>query len=280
MRLATFAVDHRPSAAVLDAGAGTWRDLGQPLEQLLRDGTLDAAVEAAAAVDAPSVPPHARRLAPLVPRAIVAVGLNYRSHAAESGFPLPEQPLLFGKLPGTVVGSDAPVEIDPGLMRFVDWEVELAAVIGRTVRDVAQEDALDHVLGWTVANDVSARDVQHADTQWLRGKSFDTFCPLGPELVTTDELGDPQRLALWTEVGGERVQGGTTADMVFGVAELIAWCSRQFTLHPGDLLLTGTPAGVGIGFRPPRSLSPGDVVTCGVEGIGELVNPVIERRSS
>ena len=148
-------------------------------------------------------------------------------------------------------------------------------VVGRVMRDVSAGDALDHVFGYTVANDVSARDVQFGDGQWVRGKSFDTFCPIGPAVVTRDEIADPQRLRLTTTVNGERVQDSSTSEMVFGVAELLAFCSRSFTLEPGDLVLTGTPWGCGEFMDPPRSLHDGDVVECAVEGIGALRNPVV-----
>jgi 5-carboxymethyl-2-hydroxymuconate isomerase len=155
-----------------------------------------------------------------------------------------------------------------------DWEVELAAVIGATARKVPAERALEHVFGYTIANDVSARDVQFADSQWVRGKSLDTFCPLGPAVVTADEVGDPQALALRTRVNGEPVQDSSTAEMLFGVAELIAFCSRSFTLRPGDVLLTGTPWGCGAFMDPPRFLAPGDVLETEIERLGTLVNPV------
>jgi 5-carboxymethyl-2-hydroxymuconate isomerase len=166
------------------------------------------------------------------------------------------------------------VKIDMGLTRQVDWEVELAVVIGRRARRVPAERALDHVFGYTVANDVSARDLQFSDGQWLRGKSLDTFCPLGPVVVTADEVGDPQRLGLRCRVNGATVQESSTAEMLFGVAELVAFCSRAFTLEPGDVLLTGTPWGCGAFMDPPRFLAPGDVLETEVEGIGTLRNPV------
>lgn len=218
-----------------------------------------------------------RPAAPLRPGKVVAIGLNYMDHIREAGMQPPERPLVFAKFPSSVVGPEDDVVIDAALTERVDWEVELAAVIGRTMRDVPAADALDHVFGYTVANDVSARDVQFADGQWVRAKSFDTFCPIGPEVVTPDELGDPQALRLTTKVNGELVQDSTTAEMVFGVAELLAFCSRSFTLEPGDLVLTGTPWGCGEFMDPKRSLADGDVVECAVEGIGSLRNTVRSR---
>ncbi len=209
-------------------------------------------------------------VAPLRPGKIVAIGLNYMDHIRETGLDQPREPLIFAKFPSSVIGPGEAIV----LTGRVDWEVELAVVIGRRMRDVHAQDALDDVFGYTVANDVSARDLQFGDGQWTRGKSLDTFCPLGPLIVTADEIPDPQRLGLWTRVNGEVVQSSSTAEMIFGVAELLAHCSRYFTLEPGDVLLTGTPWGCGEFMDPPRSLRPGDQVEVEVEGIGVLRNPV------
>lgn len=214
-------------------------------------------------------------VAPLRPPKIVAIGLNYLDHIRESNAPRPEVPLVFTKFPTSVIGPGEPIPIDAGLTGRVDWEVELAAVIGRRLRRVAAADALDGIFGYTIANDVSARDLQFSDGQWVRAKSLDGFCPLGPVIVTADEIGDPQHLALSTTVNGETVQDSTTAEMLFGVAELIEFCSRNFTLEPGDVILTGTPWGCGEFMDPPRSLRPGDEVEVAIEGIGSLRNPVV-----
>jgi 2-keto-4-pentenoate hydratase/2-oxohepta-3-ene-1,7-dioic acid hydratase in catechol pathway len=211
------------------------------------------------------------------PGKIVAIGLNYMDHIEEAGVEVPRQPLVFAKLPTSVIGDGDPIVFDRALTERVDWEVELAVVVGRTMRDVAAADALDHVLGYTVANDVSARDVQERETQLVRAKSFDSFCPLGPAVVPAAEIADPQALRLRTRVNGETVQDSTTAQMVFGVAELLAYCSRGVTLEPGDVLLTGTPPGCGEFMDPPRSLRHGDVVEVEIDGIGTLRNPVVER---
>lgn len=216
--------------------------------------------------------------APLLPGKIVAIGLNYMDHVRESGMEAPAAPLVFTKFTTSVIGPGEAIEIDPELTARVDWEVELAVVIGARARDVPEARALDHVFGYTVANDVSARDVQFSDGQWVRGKSLDTFCPLGPVVVARDEVPDPQALRVRTRVNGRTVQDSSTAEMVFGVAELIAFCSRSFTLAPGDLLLTGTPWGCGEFMSPPQHLRPGDVVETEVGGIGTLTNPVAERR--
>lgn len=220
----------------------------------------------------------ARWLAPVAPVNIFGIGLNYRAHAAETGAAIPPQPVVFMKPTTTVAGPGAVI----GLPRVcdqgpeVDYEAELAVVIGRAARDVSEEAALDYVLGYTCANDVSARRLQKSDAagQWIRGKSFDSFCPLGPVLVTADEIPDPQALAVTCTLNGERVQTGHTSDMIFRVAELIAYLSRDTTLLPGTLILTGTPPGVGMARQPPRFLAAGDQVIVEIEGIGALQNPV------
>lgn len=211
------------------------------------------------------------------PGKIVAIGLNYMDHIREAGMEVPASPLVFAKFPSSLIGHDDPIVIDRALTQRVDWEVELAVVIGRELRNVAVADALDHVAGYTVANDVSARDVQFADGQWVRGKSFDTFCPLGPRVVEPVAIGDPQNLRLRTRVNGELVQDSNTSEMVFGVAELLAFCSRSFTLNAGDVVLTGTPWGCGEFMDPQRSLQDGDIVEVEIDGIGTLSNPVQER---
>lgn len=215
--------------------------------------------------------------APLRPGKIVAVGLNYLDHIREAGMERPQRPLLFAKFPSSVIGPEQPIVIDAELTERVDWEVELAVIVGAPLRHVSPAEALAGVAGYTVANDVSARDLQFSDGQWVRGKSLDTFCPLGPVVVTPDEIGDPQALRLWTAVNGQTVQDSSTSEMVFGVAELLSYCSRSFTLDPGDVLLTGTPWGCGEFMTPRRSLVPGDVVEVGVDRIGVLRNPVVAR---
>ncbi|RDG32624.1 fumarylacetoacetate hydrolase family protein [Streptomyces corynorhini] len=192
------------------------------------------------------------------------------------GWDSPSEPYLFPKLSSSVIGTGEAIEFDPTLTRRVDWETELAVIIGTEARNVAERDAADHVFGCTVANDISARDLQERDGKWLRGTGLDTFCPLGPVVVTADGIPDPHRLRVRTRVNGETVQDGTTADMVFRVPALIAHLSRFFTLRPGDVVLTGTPAGCGDFMRPRRALRDGDVLESEVEGIGCLVNPVRE----
>lgn len=203
---------------------------------------------------------------------IVCVGLNYSDHAAEQGLELPSAPLLFAKTSNTLRadGDDIPL---PPHIGHVDAEAELAVVIERRASRLSADDALEAVAGYTAANDVSARDIQFGDKQWFRGKSFDGFCPIGPRIVPTTELGDAADLRVVQRLNGETLQDSTTSRLVFGVGELVAYVSGALTLEPGDLILTGTPAGVGIFREPPVSLRPGDVVEIEVEGIGVLRNP-------
>jgi 5-carboxymethyl-2-hydroxymuconate isomerase len=215
-----------------------------------------------------------RLLAPVRPGKIVAVARNYAAHAAERGArERPVEPVLFLKATSAVIGPDSPIAL-PAASQQVDYEGELAAVIGSAAREVAAADALACVAGYTAANDVSARDFQNVRGQHFIGKSCDTFCPLGPALVTPDEVGDPQALALETRVSGKTMQSARTGEMIFPLAELIAFASRLFTLQPGDVILTGTPAGVGAAQSPARWLVPGDVVEVEIERIGCLRNPV------
>jgi 2-keto-4-pentenoate hydratase/2-oxohepta-3-ene-1,7-dioic acid hydratase in catechol pathway len=206
------------------------------------------------------------------PGKVVAIGRNYREHAEEEGVEPPGSPLVFSKWSSSVVGHGAEIRWDPGLTDQVDYEAELAVVIGRRARRVSEATALDHVFGYTCLNDVSARDLQFSDGQWVRGKSLDTFCPMGPVLVTADELGDPQRLAIRCTVGDEVVQDSNTDRMFFSVAEIVSYCSRAFTLEPGDVVATGTPPGVGVFRKPPRFLQAGDIVGVEIERIGRLEN--------
>jgi 5-carboxymethyl-2-hydroxymuconate isomerase len=207
------------------------------------------------------------------PGKIICIGLNYRDHAEEQGVELPTAPLLFAKWPNALIGPGDPIVIPP-IVTKTDYEAELGVVIGSRVRDVSLENALEAVAGYICVNDVSARDLQFADGQWTRGKSPDTFCPVGPNVVPRDEIQDPQSLAIRAILNGETMQESTTANMVFGVAELIAYITRTITLEPGDLIATGTPAGVGA-FRNPRVwMNPGDEITIEIEGVGALTNPV------
>jgi 2-keto-4-pentenoate hydratase/2-oxohepta-3-ene-1,7-dioic acid hydratase in catechol pathway len=208
------------------------------------------------------------------PEKIICVGLNYRDHAEESGLALPTAPMLFAKFRNSLVGSRADVEL-PKVSDKVDYEAELAVVIGRRARDVAAGRALDVVAGVMAFNDLTARDLQHQTSQWLAGKAVDGFAPCGPALVTTEELGDLQALRLSARVNGRLVQDGTTADMIFSIADTIAFISRTLTLEPGDIIATGTPAGVGISRDPPILLDDGDLVEVEVEGVGRLSNRMV-----
>ena len=283
MRLATFAgrihaLDGPlgdPATRAVDLGAATGLP-ADPAAFLAAEGLAVAAdldphsVETVAVAGLASDPvvPH--------PRMIWAVGLNYRAHAAEVDRPLPTVPAMFAKSPGALLGHGAPIVIPPHVQR-PDYEGEVAVVIGRTARDVEVRTALDHVAGVTAAHDVSARDHQYVTGQFSWSKSFDTFCPLGPELVTREAAGDLEHLRLETRLNGEVVQSSTTADLVFSISELVAWISQGLTLVPGDVILTGTPAGVGAARTPPRWLEDGDVVEITVGGVTTLRNPVVRR---
>ncbi len=216
-------------------------------------------------------------LPPVVPSNIFCIGLNYREHAKEGGSPIPDRPVVFMKPTSTLLNPGEPILIpaccDP--QGEVDYECELAVVIGKPARNVSLEDALSYVLGYTAANDISARKWQlSCGGQWIRGKSFDTFCPLGPMLVTAEEIPDPQNLRIRTILNGETLQDSTTADMIFPVAKLISFLSQDTTLLPGTVILTGTPQGVGTARKPPVWLEPGDEVVVELEKIGRLVNPI------
>jgi 2,4-didehydro-3-deoxy-L-rhamnonate hydrolase len=215
-----------------------------------------------------------RPLAPVPrPGKIVCIGLNYRDHAIEAGLPIPEVPILFPKFANSVIGPGEAIVLPPETAE-PDYEAELAVVIGRTAARVGLDEALGCVGGYTCANDVSARDLQKRTSQWMLGKAIDTFLPLGPVLVTPDEIADPQALGIRAEVNGVELQSSSTAQMVFGVAELIASISRTMTLDPGDVIATGTPPGVGFARTPPVWLRDGDEVTIEIERIGRLTNPV------
>src|SRR5437870_5216319 len=210
------------------------------------------------------------------PQKIVCVGLNYRDHAEEQGVELPARPLLFAKWPNTLIASGEPIR-KPSISKNVDYEAELGVVIDREARGVAVNDALDFVRGYVVANDVSARDIQFSDGQWVRGKSFDTFLPVG-ELVPAGEVPDPQALPIRAILNGRTMQDSNTANQIFGVAEVVSFVSQAITLEPGDLIITGTPAGVGAFRKPPVWLQPGDEITIEIDGIGSITNPVVAGR--
>lgn len=214
-------------------------------------------------------------LAPIPnPSKVIAIGLNYMDHCREQNVAVPAKPVVFAKFPSSVTGPTDELTWDPALTAQVDLEVELGVVIGKRTRKVSQEQALDSVFGYTVINDVSARDLQFSDKQWVRGKSLDTFCPSGPCVVTADEIVDPQSLPLRSAINGQTMQDSNTGEMIFGVAYLVAFLSQAFTLEPGDLIATGTPNGVGVFRNPQVFLKDGDLVEVEVQGIGKLSNRV------
>ena len=222
-------------------------------------------------------PVGAKLLAPVPdPRKIICIGLNYRDHAAESGVPVPTEPILFSKYPTTLIGHGGQI-ILPSASHEVDYEAELVVVIGRKGRHISRERALEYVGGYAVGHDVSARDWQlnKPGKQWMAGKTFDTFAPVGPELVTPDEVPDPQNLGIRLRLNGQTMQDSSTSQLVFGVAELIAYLSQIFTLEPGDLIFTGTPPGVGMARKPPVWLKPGDCVEVEIDRLGTLQNTVV-----
>jgi 2,4-didehydro-3-deoxy-L-rhamnonate hydrolase len=207
------------------------------------------------------------------PSKIICVGLNYRDHAEESGLPIPKEPLLFAKWPNAIIGPEQAIILPEGV-EHIDYEGELGVVIGHLARDIPLHAALDVVAGYVAANDISARDAQKSDGQWTRAKSYDTFCPIGPALAAAKDVGDPSDLAIETRLNGEVVQRSTTANLIFSVPELISYISRCVTLLPGDLVLTGTPGGVGMSGMPPRWLTAGDILEVEIECIGVLRSPV------
>jgi 2-keto-4-pentenoate hydratase/2-oxohepta-3-ene-1,7-dioic acid hydratase in catechol pathway len=236
--------------------------------------TKKVAAEQGVALDA------VKLMAPIPnPNKVVAIGLNYMDHIKESNAAVPKIPIMFTKYTTSIVGPGDAVRWDPAISEKVDWEVELAVVIGKPTYRVSEGEALDYVVGYTVCNDVSARDLQtERGDQWIRGKSLDTFCPLGPCIVTKDEIADPHNLKLKTTVNGKVMQDSNTKELLFKVPYLIHYLSQAFTLLPGDVIITGTPPGVGMGMKPPVYLKDGDVMTVEVEGIGELTNPCVEMK--
>jgi 2-keto-4-pentenoate hydratase/2-oxohepta-3-ene-1,7-dioic acid hydratase in catechol pathway len=275
MRLVTFAaggdprVGVRRDGGIVDAGYADMLDL-------IRDGAAGLERARAAAAGGPTVE-GARLLAPIRPAKMLCSGINYASHGEEAkaaNLPIPSEPFFFSKLPSAIIGPGDEIRI-PRETTQSDYEVELAFVIGRRSYRVAESDAMDHVFGWTILHDVSARDVQLKDNQITLGKNPDTFCPLGPEIVTSDELGDPTNLRVSTTLNGEVMQDASTSDFIFSPAQMLAFISDLMTLEPGDLVSTGTPGGVGFSRDPQVWLRPGDTVTVSVDRIGELTNPVV-----
>lgn len=272
MKLLRYGAVGQEKPGMLDS-EGRLRDLSQIIGDV--DGRLlsEGGIAFLNSIDPKTLPEVQGnpRLGPCVGKIgkIVCVGLNYSDHAKESGAAAPSEPILFLKPTSSICGPDDDVEIPKGSTK-TDWEVELGVVIGRRAKYVSEDDALSYVAGYCVVNDVSEREYQLERLgQWDKGKGHDTFAPIGPWLVTSDEVPDAQKLSLWAEINGKRMQNGSTANMIFTVRELVAYISRFMTLEPGDIITTGTPAGVGLGQKPPLYLKDGDVIRMGVEGLGE-----------
>jgi 2-keto-4-pentenoate hydratase/2-oxohepta-3-ene-1,7-dioic acid hydratase in catechol pathway len=272
MKLLRYGPVDQEKPGLLDRD-GAIRDLSGVVRDIAGEALAPASLDRLRRLDPTTLPlvPGSRRLGPCVgavPK-IVAIGLNYRLHAQETGAAIPKEPIFFMKATSSICGPDDDVIIPKGSQK-TDYEVELGIVIGSLARYVPLGEARRHVAGFCIVNDVSEREFQiERGGQWTKGKSADTFCPIGPWLVTADEVPEPGRLALWTEVNGERRQSSNTGDLIFGVDEIVSYVSQFLTLMPGDVIPTGTPSGVGLGFKPPKFLKPGDRVRLGVEGLGE-----------
>jgi 2-keto-4-pentenoate hydratase/2-oxohepta-3-ene-1,7-dioic acid hydratase in catechol pathway len=249
----------------LQRGPETWRAAEETLD-FLRGRMVEGVAFRADQV---------RLLAPILnPSKIVASGLNYLDHCREQNIEPPARPTIFTKFPSSLIGPDAPITWSPALTQQVDYEAELGVVIGKSAKNVSAANALNYVFGYTILNDVSARDLQFGDQQWIRGKSQDTFCPLGPAIVSKDEVGDPQNLHVRCRLNGQVMQDSNTREMIAGVARLIEFITEGITLLPGDVIATGTPHGVGVFRKPPVFMKPGDVVEVEIERLGRLANPV------
>ena len=282
MKLVRFGPAGREKPGLVDQD-GNLRDLSGVIADVTPDILAPRALARLARIKPARLPlvGGRRRLGPPLDGIgkLVCVGLNYADHAKESGMPIPEEPVLFMKSTTAISGPYDPVVIPKGSKK-TDWEVELGVVIGKTASYVPKRTALDHVAGYCIVNDVSEREMQlEGSGQWVKGKSADTFAPIGPWLVSRDEIGNPQALDLWLDVNGERMQSGNTRTMIFGVATLVSYISKCMTLLPGDVISTGTPPGVGLGRTPPRYLKPGDVMRLGIDGLGEQRLKVVRYRS-
>lgn len=271
MKLLRFGATGHERPGLLDANGGI-RDLSAVIPDITGQALQREQLDRLRAIDPSSLPlvDAGARLGPCVAGTgkFICIGLNYSDHAAESGAAVPKEPIVFMKATSAICGPDDDIEIPRGSTK-TDWEVELGVVIGERAKYVSVEQALDHVAGYCVVNDMSERTFQlEREGQWTKGKSHDTFGPIGPWLVTSDEVPDPQNLDLWLDVNGKRYQSGSTATMIFPVAEIIAYLSQFMTLLPGDIISTGTPPGVGLGQKPPHFLQAGDRMALGIEGLG------------
>jgi 2-keto-4-pentenoate hydratase/2-oxohepta-3-ene-1,7-dioic acid hydratase in catechol pathway len=279
MKLLRFGPEGQEKPGILDS-AGTIRDLSGLVPDIAGAVLSDAVLTRIASADLEALPevPADTRLGPCVGGVgkFICIGLNYSDHAAESGMQVPPEPIIFAKATSAICGPNDDVWIPRGSEK-TDWEVELAVIIGTRAKYVTKEAALDHVAGYALCNDVSERAFQlERAGQWVKGKSCDRFGPLGPWLVTRDEIDDPQALPMWLKLNGETVQNGSTATMVYGVAHLVSYLSQFMTLHPGDVISTGTPPGVGMGMKPPRYLQAGDEMELGAPGLGVQRQKVID----
>ncbi len=278
MKLVRYGAAGSEKPGLIDK-AGQLRDLSAQVSDLAGDAFSPANLAKLAALDTaklPAVSGSPRLGSPVggVPK-FIAIGLNYADHAAESGLPIPAEPIVFMKGVNSLCGPNDDVEKPRGSTKL-DWEVELAVIIGTRAKYVSEADAMKYVAGYAVCNDVSERNFQiERGGQWTKGKSHDTFGPLGPWLVTTDEMPDPHNLAMWLDVNGARCQNGSTATMIFNVPKIVSYVSEMMTLMPGDIITTGTPPGVGLGMKPPKFLNVGDVVTLGVDGLGEQRQKIV-----
>ena len=278
MKLARYGIPGHERPALVDS-TGALRDLSAILPDITAAALAPASLEKLRRLDPLSLPlvPGSPRLGPCVTGVgkFLCIGLNYSDHAAETGATVPAEPVLFMKATSAIMGANDNVVI-PRNSEKTDWEVELGVIIGREAKYVSEADALSFVAGYCVINDLSERAFQLEGTgQWVKGKSADTFGPIGPWLVTADEVPDPQTLHLWLEVDGHRYQDGSTATMVFGVAHLVSYVSRFMSLQPGDIISTGTPPGVGLGQKPPVYLRTGNVISLGIDGLGQQQQKVI-----
>ena len=282
MKLVRWGAKGRERPGLID-GDGRVRDLSGVVPDIAGTAITPEGIARLGALDpadlprVPGTPQKDLRLGPCVAgtRKFVCIGLNYADHAAETGAAIPKEPIIFGKWTSAIVGPDDEVEIPRESVK-TDWEVELGVVIGKPGRYIAEADALSHVAGYCVINDVSEREFQiERGGQWDKGKGCDTFGPTGPWLVTPDEAGDVGNLKMWLDVDGVRRQNGSTATMIFRVAHLVSYCSRFMSFEPGDIISTGTPPGVGLGFKPPVYLKEGQVMTLGIEGLGIQTQRVV-----
>lgn len=277
MKLCRHGAPGHEKPAIVD-GQGRLHDLSAHIADLSPEELAPERLAEIARLDIDALPlvEASTRLGPPIARVpkFIAIGLNYRDHAEEAGLAIPSEPIIFMKATSCITGPNDSI-VQPPHSTKLDWELELGVVIGRTARYVAEEEALDHVAGYCIVNDVSERAFQMQSSQWDKGKGCDSFGPIGPWLVTRDEIPDPQKLDMTLDVNGQRRQSGSTGTMIFSVAQIVAYCSRFMTLEPGDVITTGTPPGVGMGMKPPQWLKPGDALHLWIEGLGEQRQRVV-----